>query len=297
MSKSKSLPNMPLWADDWIGGTMMMSTAEEGLYLRLILAQWKNGPLPMDERKLRRIARLDQDEWDEQWPEVKSKFEEVNGRLINPKCADVTSRQGEYIEQKRRAGKKSAEARSKSAKTPVNPTVVPTPVERTLQHPLNDRCNDRSNGRGNETPNEKATTHTHTHTHTKKDISPENDGAKPSLPRKKYSDGFEVFWKAYKRPDKGSKKSASNQWKSKRLEGRESELIAKADQYAKSVDDPKYMKHAERFLSNELYENEYTPSGKGQSEIESRMFKPMKPRDQTASVQSAYEVGPDGEEL
>ena len=103
MSKSKSLPNMPLWADDWIGGTMMMSTAEEGLYLRLILAQWKNGPLPMDERKLRRIARLDQDEWDEQWPEVKSKFEEVNGCLINPKCADVTSRQGEYIEQKRRA--------------------------------------------------------------------------------------------------------------------------------------------------------------------------------------------------
>jgi len=129
------------------------------------------------------------------------------------------------------------------------------------------------------------------------DISPENDGAKPSLPRKKYSDGFELFWKAYKRPDKGSKKSASNQWKSKRLEGRESELIAKADQYAKSVDDPKYMKHAERFLSNELYENEYTPSGKGQSEIEARMFKPMKPRDQTASIQSAYEVGPDGEEL
>ena len=32
-------------------------------------------------------------------------------------------------------------------------------------------------------------------------------------------------------------------------------------------------------------------------EIQSRMFKPMKPRDQTASVRSAYEVGPDGEEL
>ena len=126
------------------------------------------------------------------------------------------------------------------------------------------------------------------------DISPQKPDAKPSLPRNKYSVGFELWWKAYKRPNKGSKKAAGAQWKAKKLEGREVALIAKANEYAASVESLEYMAHGERFLSKELYEDEYTPHGQTKptgisEELQERMFKPFE--HQGGTVSSAYDQG------
>lgn len=55
---------MPIYWGDYLRDTAHLSTAEHGAYLLLIGHYWVTAkPLPDDEEKLRRIARMDRDEW------------------------------------------------------------------------------------------------------------------------------------------------------------------------------------------------------------------------------------------
>ena len=54
---------MPLYVADYLADTGHLSAAEHGSYLLLIMHYWSNGGLPDDDRKLARIARNTNAEW------------------------------------------------------------------------------------------------------------------------------------------------------------------------------------------------------------------------------------------
>lgn len=54
---------MPLYVADYLADTAHLAAAEHGAYLLLIMAYWRNGSLPADEKMLQRISRMSQREW------------------------------------------------------------------------------------------------------------------------------------------------------------------------------------------------------------------------------------------
>jgi uncharacterized protein YdaU (DUF1376 family) len=55
---------MPLYIADYLADTAHLSQAEHGAYLLLIMAYWRNGgPLPDDDRVLRRISKTTPGKW------------------------------------------------------------------------------------------------------------------------------------------------------------------------------------------------------------------------------------------
>lgn len=72
--------------------------------------------------------------------------------------------------------------------------------------------------------------------------------------KKAYSESFETFWKAYCRPKyKGDKSSAFKEWQNL-TESEQQKAIDSIIPYKKSQSSPEYMKHADRYLKNKVWE-------------------------------------------
>src|SRR5260370_29636265 len=77
--RKRRSPAFQLYVADWLSSPsiLLMSTAQEGAYLRLLLIQW-NSPdfaLPNDDEKLAVLSRLG-DSWNELGPAVKACFDQ-----------------------------------------------------------------------------------------------------------------------------------------------------------------------------------------------------------------------------
>jgi len=89
------------------------------------------------------------------------------------------------------------------------------------------------------------------------DASPADAGPKKQRVRHKYSEDFEEFWRAYP-PGRGVKKVAYAEWQKigpdQKLMG---EIMAGLNAWKRSKQwqDPSYIKHAERWLRGEMWEN------------------------------------------
>ena len=67
-----ALPYMPLYVADYLADTAHLGAVEHGAYLLLIMNYWQRGkPLPADDVRLARIARVDAS----QWPSVRAQIE------------------------------------------------------------------------------------------------------------------------------------------------------------------------------------------------------------------------------
>jgi uncharacterized protein YdaU (DUF1376 family) len=73
---------LPLHPGDYLADTVHLSAAEHGAYLLLIMNYWQRAkPLPLDDRKLRSIARMSEDEWSASKDAVLEFFVERDGLL------------------------------------------------------------------------------------------------------------------------------------------------------------------------------------------------------------------------
>lgn len=96
---------MPIFFDDWVGGTYAMSSAARGVYIMLVIALAKGDRVAANICSLRRIGgELDE----EQYEEVVGKCRVVDGFLVN----DKVNRVMEVIRSKQYAGRKSNESRN-----------------------------------------------------------------------------------------------------------------------------------------------------------------------------------------
>ena len=111
-------PAFQLYANDWISSLTIssMTPAQEGAYIRLLCYQWadKDCSLPSDDTTLRKLSRLDEQEWNEMRTFVERLFAPVheNGeRLANARMRKYRENMNARKYRCAEAGRKSGESR------------------------------------------------------------------------------------------------------------------------------------------------------------------------------------------
>jgi uncharacterized protein YdaU (DUF1376 family) len=108
MAKARDpLPFLPLYVDDWLNSesVSLMSFEAQGVYIRLLCYQWRNGSIPSDLSKVARLAGIPIADLGRVWDEVGPMFWEVDNTLANPRLANERTRQMERYEAKSQGGK------------------------------------------------------------------------------------------------------------------------------------------------------------------------------------------------
>lgn len=100
-------PAFQFYAKDWLSSSSVrvMGWAAKGLFIELLALCWDNEGLPLDPSSVRKMTRMASQTWKALWPEVRDKFEEVNGRLWNPKLLKI------WLDGRRLSEKRSQSAR------------------------------------------------------------------------------------------------------------------------------------------------------------------------------------------
>ena len=127
---SKSDTWMPLYVGDYLADTMHLTGQEHGAYLLLLMHSWRTGPLPDDDRLLAAIARTDAGAWRRMAPTIRGFFEAEDGKMVQPRLERERSRAVSHVDQRRAAGKASAEARARQREVNDRSTTVAAPLER-----------------------------------------------------------------------------------------------------------------------------------------------------------------------
>lgn len=145
---------MPLYGGDYLRDTMHLSCAEHGIYLRLLIHYWHaQAPLPAEQRKLEGIAGV-RDEGDKLalTSVIQQFFKRHRGgsNLLHNKRMDREIRKAIELKEKfRKAGLKSAEARSKAGSSQPQPatataTAIPQPQPEPPPKPQKEQSQKRS---------------------------------------------------------------------------------------------------------------------------------------------------------
>jgi uncharacterized protein YdaU (DUF1376 family) len=118
---------MPLYVNDFIASTMVMSAAERGAYISLLCHAWIDDGLTSDKAKLARLAGCDR-------IELKAALErfylDESGRYRHKRMEEVREEVMENRKKLTKAGKKGAEARWKGdSDRKVNRNAIGMPVK------------------------------------------------------------------------------------------------------------------------------------------------------------------------
>lgn len=82
-------PAFLFYSKDWLIDTAEFEPAEKGVYIDLLAHQHVNGSLPVEIRKLAKLARLSEDEFISIWENIKFKFNQMDDRLVNHKLNQI----------------------------------------------------------------------------------------------------------------------------------------------------------------------------------------------------------------
>lgn len=108
-------PAFRFYPSDWLVGTLTMTLAEEGAYLRCINHQWSAGSLPAsDVSELARIMRVPEREASKHWARICGKFVlGDDGQWRNARIETERAKQADYKQAKIDAGRRGGQAKAK----------------------------------------------------------------------------------------------------------------------------------------------------------------------------------------
>lgn len=120
-------PAFLLYASDFDMDTGSWTATQVGVYFRLLMHEWVNGPLPNSMAQLARIARVDVRNMAKMWSaEIAKKFTTDDaGMYVNKRMEDVRQEQLNYRERQRVKGIASADKRRLIPSTTVQPSIQP----------------------------------------------------------------------------------------------------------------------------------------------------------------------------
>lgn len=114
-------PYMPLFVGDYLADTAHLSAAEHGAYLLLIMTYWQRGePLPDNDRRLARIARMSDDEWAASRQMLSEFFEVGDGAWVHRRVERELEVAAHRSAQARKAARASVNARAATAQRPIS---------------------------------------------------------------------------------------------------------------------------------------------------------------------------------
>lgn len=115
-----ALPYMPLYVADYLVDTPHLTAAQHGVYLLLIMSYWQRGkPLPDDDDKLAKIARVGPREWARMKSTIRELFTVADGvwthsrierELARVEAKSLKSKKAAQASVERRFGERSADA-------------------------------------------------------------------------------------------------------------------------------------------------------------------------------------------
>ena len=119
-----TVPYMPLYVADYLADTPHLSALGHGAYLLLLMTYWQSRkPVPDDDRKLARICRMTDDEWESVRDDVREFFVARDGVLIQGRMQIELEKIGLKTSAAANAGRISAERRANARSTPVEQTL------------------------------------------------------------------------------------------------------------------------------------------------------------------------------
>lgn len=193
---SRSDTWMPLYIGDYLRDTGHLTVGEHGAYLLLLMQAWTSGgALPADASRLRTIAKMGTKQWGEA-SKVVMQFFYREGEVFRHKRLDKElSNARSNTEQRKTAGKASADARKAQRK--VNETVNgnPTDVAPAVAIPL------EQNGRPSPSPSPKDSASLR---------SADADASEPDIKTLLWREGVAILRRLTKRPDGPVRKLLGN---------------------------------------------------------------------------------------
>lgn len=239
MSKA---PIWPVATDALIADTTHLSTEEFGAYVLLMIAQWRsNGaPLPADESRLSRMARLSQRAWERARPVLVELFEvDADGwrqKRVEKDLVGVI----EKIEANRANGSLGGKAKILKLHNPALANATNSPPQTGSETvAIHEPYPEPEKKEGSSSA----------------DADPPSTPSKPKSERRTYPEAFEAFWRDYPTDELMSKKRTHEVWKK----------LAEHDQEAARAAVPSFRAycqkhtdyrpvHAERFLSQRRFD-------------------------------------------
>ena len=132
----RALPYMPLYIGDYLADTGHLSAVEHGAYLLLLMHYWQRGePLPNDDERLRRIARVDHRVWSKVRRSVADFFDIDEHTWTHRRVEQELEHARSKSMKAREAGIRSGESRASKRSTDVQRTFNGPRTKR--EHPQN----------------------------------------------------------------------------------------------------------------------------------------------------------------
>jgi uncharacterized protein YdaU (DUF1376 family) len=225
---AKNTPAFQFYPSDFLGGTMMLTDAECGIYIKLLCSLWINkNLLPFCYDKLARCAMANVEEFEAAWPSIEDKFVVSDGTISHPRFTKMM----ELSEIRRETGSKGGFSKANNSSKTSSKT-----SSKRLASARRMKNEERSMNNEEET----------------KDIL-----AQPEKHNSDTDPDFSRFWEAFPRGRKTKRGKAYPVWLRAINEADPETIIAAAAEYAASdVGQGQYVMGPEPWLNGECWKDD-----------------------------------------